>query len=592
MIVEMTVEQAMQLAMQLYTAGRLAEAEAVYRQVLAAAPQQSDALSMLGNIAMRVGQPVSAAKLLSRAVAIQPRSPVYRNTYGLTLVELTDLEDAEQQFRTAIELQPDYVGAWQNLGNTLRLKGQLVEALEVYLHILSLDPDNGWALSDVADVLTRLKRCEEAVGYAAKATKLMPSHPGFHNNLSAALVGLGRTSEALEACRTAVRLSAGAPPFNNNLGICLMEQGCVNQAIEAFCKAVEAAPNVAAYRSAYLYALQFDPTVDSQTLLREHQRWDQFHSPAASDPTPTFANDPTPQKRLRIGYVSADLRAHPVGRFMLPLLRNHDRTQFEVFAYTSDVAADEISAECRARCDHWKVIDRLSDDAAAQLIRAHRIDILVDLAAHSSGNRLAIFARKPAPVQVTYLAYPGTTGLKAIDYRITDPYLDPPDAPSTHYSEASIRLPETYWCYEPGTDTPAVAPLPAENTGAVTFGCLNAFRKISEAAQQTWAKLLKQVQGSRLIVHARDGAHRDLFTEILRGEGISTDRVEFLGFVPIEYYFHLYSRIDIGLDSFPTQAGRRRAIHFGWVCRLLPSPVIAPCFAAASVCYPISASRS
>ena len=197
----------------------------------------------------------------------------------------------------------------------------------------------------------------------------------------------------------------------------------------------------------------------------------------------------------------------------------------------------------------------MSDEQAAQCVRDDKIDILVDLSMHSAKHRLLVFARKPAPVQVTYLAYCSTTGMDAMDYRLTDPYLDPPGQGDANYAEESIRLPETHWCYEPGFPTPETGRLPALTAGHIMFGCLNNFSKASPGALATWARLLGAVPQSRLLLHAREGSHRQAFLDLLKQSGIDPARVRFTNSVNVYDYFKMYQGIDIGLDPFPCAGG-------------------------------------
>jgi predicted O-linked N-acetylglucosamine transferase (SPINDLY family) len=243
-----------------------------------------------------------------------------------------------------------------------------------------------------------------------------------------------------------------------------------------------------------------------------------------------------------------------VARFLLPLLANHDHQAVEVFAYAQVPVPDEMTQRLRSQTDAWRSLVGLSDDQAAELIRQDRIDILVDLAMHTSGNRLLVFARKPAPVQVTYLAYAGSSGLNTMDYRLSDPYLDPPGGDESAYIEQTIRLPDTYWCYRPVVDLP-LQPPPSVEKGFVTFGCLNNFCKMNEALLGLWAQALRAVPHSRLLLHAHEGSHRQRVLEYLQREGIERSRVNFAGKMPTEAYFGLYQSIDIALDTYPYGGG-------------------------------------
>ena len=247
-----------------------------------------------------------------------------------------------------------------------------------------------------------------------------------------------------------------------------------------------------------------------------------------------------------MGYVSPDFRNHVVGLFLLPLLEAHDHEHFEFYGYASVIAPDQITEHCRARCDVWRDVGSFSDEQLASVIRDDQIDILVDLSMHMANNRLLLFARKPAPVQVAYLACVGATGLSTMDYRLSDPYLDPPPIPEQAIDvEEAICLPETYWCYRPLVQAPDVSPLPALQTGWITFGCLNNFCKVSDSALAAWAALLQAMPTARLLLHALPGSHRDRSANFFAQQSVSPEQIQFVATVPIKDYYRLYHQIDV-----------------------------------------------
>jgi predicted O-linked N-acetylglucosamine transferase (SPINDLY family) len=257
------------------------------------------------------------------------------------------------------------------------------------------------------------------------------------------------------------------------------------------------------------------------------------------------------QRKLHIGYVSPDFREHCQSLFTAPLLSHHDRREFKIHCYAHLPAPDATSRRLAGFADVWRPIQSTSDAEVESMIRADGIDILVDLTMHMSNGRPLLFARKPAPVQVAWLAYPGTTGQKAIDVRLTDPWLDPPDFDDHRYVERSIRLPSTFWCYDPGAETPAVNTLPALAAGYVTFGCLNNFCKVSDLSLHLWGRILGAVPDSRLILLAAPGTHRSRVLDILQGFGITANRIEFVPYQARHAYLATYQRIDLCLDTLP-----------------------------------------
>jgi len=246
------------------------------------------------------------------------------------------------------------------------------------------------------------------------------------------------------------------------------------------------------------------------------------------------------------------LKRHPVGRFLVPLFSHHDHAQFEIHCYSGVRQPDEITARLKGYCDHWHDTAGVSDERLAEQIRLDHIDILLDLSMHMAHNRLLVFARKPAPVQATWLAYVGSTGLSAIDYRLSDPYLDPPGE-TEHYAEQTIRIP-SYWCYEP-QQSPPVSSLPAAGAGFITFGCLNNFCKVSLPTLKLWSEVLQKVDRSRLLIHSQPGSHLDATLRTFAERGIDPSRIAFAGFVPLEAYLMQHQQMDIALDTTPYAGG-------------------------------------
>ena len=281
------------------------------------------------------------------------------------------------------------------------------------------------------------------------------------------------------------------------------------------------------------------------------QRWNQKHAEPFKKWIQAHSKTQDPERRLRIGYVSPDFCQHVVGRNILPLLRGHDHGQFEIFCYSNVGRVDRLTDQFRGLADEWRDILNLTDAQAADVIRQDRIDILVDLALHTGGHRLGIFARKPAPVQVTFAGYPGSTGLDSIEYRLTDPYLDPLGLNDSFYSEKSYRLPDSFWCYDPLLGEIDINEPPVKSVGFLTFGCLNNFCKVNDVVLQLWARLLKTVSNSRLLMMAPEGRSRERVLDQLGKSGIDRQRMEFVGQQSRGEYLQTYHRVDIGLDTFP-----------------------------------------
>lgn len=512
-----TLAEAIHLARQHQQAGNLAEAEAICRQVLQVESQQVEALYLLSVIAIQVGR--------------------------------ADL--AIEHVRQVIERHPDYVPAYNLLGAALALEGKTAEAIVQYQHALRLKPDSPETHSNLGMALQQQGRLDEAIAHFRQAVQLMPDLAQAHNHLGNALNELGRLDEALACYRQTLQLQPNLVEAHSNLGATLLAQGELERALAAHQQALRLNPTYAAAHSNVILTLQLTPGYDAGAIGAECRRWDQVHAAHLTPVVPSHANDRSPNRRLRIGYVSGDFRQHPVGQCLALLLAAHEHVNFAIFCYASVARPDAITERCRTHADHWYDAVGLSDERLARRIHEDGIDILVDLALHTGGNRLLLFARKPAPVQVTFAGYPGTTGLRAIDYRLTDPYLDPPGLLDASYAEESYRLPHCFWCYDPLTEEPVVAPLPATSHGFVTFGCLNTFCKVNAAVLDLWARILRALPDARLQLLAEVGSQRQRTLDFLAQQGIAKGRLAFVSPRPRPEYLALYQQIDIGLDTFP-----------------------------------------
>jgi len=477
-----SAEQAFAAALEHHRAGRLAEAERGYRDILRSQPQHADSLNLLGVIALQTGNFEAAFTLVQRAVALRPDAALCRN----------------------------------NLGQILERLGRDDEALQCYEAALALD-----------------------AGYAEA-----------HNNLGLALARRDRLAEADAHYEKAIALDAQYAEPQTNRGNLLKDRGEIDGAIACYRRAVELRPDLSALHSNLLLALHYHADYSQADLQREHGVWAERHVARFAARRRPHENSRDPERRLRIGYVSPDFREHPVARFVLPLFREHDRRQVEVYAYSDVASPDPTTNLLRNRVDRWRDVATFADGQLAEAIRADGIDVLVDLAAHSGGNRLLVFARRPAPVQVTYLAYCSTTGVDAMDYRVTDRFLDPPGEWSG-YTETSLHLPHCYWCYS----EPQVRPTTARAAGPPTFGCLNNFAKVSDYTLELWTRLLLRVPEARLVLYARTEFHRDRVRRALRGAGVDEARAAFVGRQSLADYLLTYREIDVALDPHPYCGG-------------------------------------
>jgi protein O-GlcNAc transferase len=546
------VEPVFALASQHHQAGRFQEAEKLYRQVLAEQPNHPGAILHLGILAHQVGRNDLAIGLIRQSISLDPNIPEAYNNLGNSLHDTGRLDDAISAYRQAIALRPDYAEAHYNLGVALKNAGRVNEAIAAYRRTLVLMPDSGEAYNNLGVALKDAGQLEEALAAFRQAVRLRPNSGEAYNNLGTALKDTGQPiDDVIAAFREAIALNPDMAEAHNNLGSALKDIGQLDDALAAYRRAMTLNPSLRPPRHNYLYTLCFHRDYPPAAILAGLRHWnDIFVRPAAAR-TLGPDHDRSPDRRLCIGYVSSDFCSHCQNLFTIPLLSHHNHESFKIFCYASVRQPDAYTQRIAGYADVWRDVRQMNDANVCDLIRADRIDILVDLTLHMADTRLPIFAHKPAPVQVTWLGYPGTTGIDAIDYRLTDPYLDPPGLDDAVYSEQSVRLPHTFWCYDPLTDEPPVTPPPCRRNGFITFGCLNNFCKINDAVLSLWADVLKANADSRLLCLAPEGICRQTMLHRLAALGVDAARVEFASKRDRPAYLRLYEQIDIGLDTFP-----------------------------------------
>ena len=510
-----TVLQALQRALGHYQARRLNEAESICRGILSSNPSNADAIAMQGLIAFQSGNAPGACELLGRAIALQPRHAKFHNDLGLILSAMGRNEEAIRAFDEATRIRPQYAEAFNNLGT----------------------------------VLKRRLRLDEAIAAYERATQLTPDFAEGYYNLGNCLKERGLLDDAIDAYRRAISIRPNFAEALCNVGTALKDVGEHAEAVACQKRAEELKPDPG-IASTYLCTLQFDPAQSLAHILEEHARWDRTYAQPLTASAPSHENDPSPDRRLRVGYVSPDLCLHPVAYCLMPVFRNHDHESFEIYCYCDVEHPDSITARFRSCVDTWRTIRRYRDAQLAELIRSDQIDVLIDLVGHSNGSRLMAFARMPAPVRINWLGWPGTTGMESM-YRISDRYIDSPEAV---FRETTLFLPDSFWCFDPEVAEEVnaeVNPLPALAAGHVTFGCTNNFGKITNLTLDLWSEVLKAVPNSRLLLRAPTSRTRQRVLDRLVGNGIDSSRIEFGGKLPRQQYWELYHRIDVNLDATP-----------------------------------------
>ncbi len=544
------IEDTFRAAAQAHHAGRLGEAQTLYRQILAADPGHVEALHQLGLLAYQAARPDVAETLFQRAIGLDGSNPVFHSNLGLVLQAQGKLDQAVEAYQRGLALRSgDYVALF-NLGGALLQQGDLDEAEKAFRKSLALKPDLDGAWVNLGYALRHQGRLDEAVTAYEKAVALNPNLPDAHYNLGSTLLDQNRLKEAAAAFRRTIALKPDFVQAHINLGNVLLNQGKPAEAEAVYRRALALQPELANARDNLTMGLNYRSDLTPEAVFEAHRHWGARYPAPPAPP----ARDRDPDRRLKVGYVSGDFRHHAVASFLEPLLKAHDRTAVEVFCYAETPHPDAVTDRLKALADHWLFTVGMSDPDVAARIAADRIDILIDLAGYTEHNRLPVFALKPAPVQATWLGYPNTTGIRAIDYRLVDPITDPAGA-DAFATEKLVRMQEGFLCYAPPADVPEPAPSPHLAGGFVTFGSFNNPSKLSDAALPVWAAVLAAVPGSKLLLKGRafeDAESRALFEAAFAAHGVTADRL-ILRPIIREPAGHLaaYADIDIGLDPFP-----------------------------------------
>jgi predicted O-linked N-acetylglucosamine transferase (SPINDLY family) len=534
--------------------GQLEAAVTYYQRALAGNPHNVQILSNLGGVFNGLNQFEEAATCFQRALSVTPHNAEVHKDLGIVFYNQGKYLEAVNCYQQALRLNPNDAEVYRNLGMVFYLQSRFTEAMDCYQRALALNPSEVETYRNLGILLYELGYYHEAIDFYQRALIIDSKQVRTHNNLGSALMKLGHLTEAVACFQQALSLNPNDAGVYNNLGLTCRDMGRLAEAIEHFRKGLAINPLMFLY-SNLLLALNYATGYDTTTIFIEHQRFNEQYA----KPLPVFAKreNHSPQ-RLKIGYVSADFYHHAVAYVFEPILAHHDHQQVEIFCYYNTLKTDEVTARLQQYADHWVSCANLSEEALADRIKADQIDILVDLSGHTAGHRLLVFAGKPAPVQVTFLGYPNTTGLKSIDYRITDSYVDPAGTADQFSAETLVRLPGSYFCYRPRDDSPPINELPVLHSGYLTFGSLNGYYKLNLDLFRLWARVLEAVPGAKLLVKTKslnDPPTRQALLAQLAQLGVGPERLCLETFSPSPTHLTTYHRIDIALDSFPFTGG-------------------------------------
>ena len=484
----------------------------------------------LGRAFKKQGQLEQAACSFRRALEIQPNHTGSWKHLGRALRDLEKIDEAISCYQKALELKPQDGDTYYHMGNAFRAQNRIDQAIACFQKALDIDASLSLVHNNLGIVLFEQNKFDQAIRHLQKATQIDSGNFDFWNNLGAALHKCGKLEEAVTAYETCLKLKPDDAEACNNLAVAYKDRGKIEQAISAHFKALEFKSSYRAAHSNLLLAMHYHSQYSAEKIFKESQAWWHCHGvPVAG--VFSHTNVPDAARRLKVGYVSADFRQHSVSYFFLPLLGAHDRDQVEVYCYSGVKSPDHMTGRIEALADHWRSMVGIRDEAFAEQIYADGIDILVDLAGHTAGHRLLVFARKPAPVQVSWLGYPNTTGLANMDYRFSDAQADPQGEADDYHSETLIRLPHGFLCYDPPEVAPEVGGLPAAATGRITFGSFNTLPKINAGVIALWSQILHQVPASQLMLKCKqlaDEPTRRALEEMFASHGIGAERLSLL----------------------------------------------------------------
>jgi predicted O-linked N-acetylglucosamine transferase (SPINDLY family) len=588
-------------ALLLHQAGRIADAQAMCREILERAPRNFDALHLLGVTEYQSGRCDEAERLLGQALLVEPRSPAACSNHGIVLHELKRYEAALARFDRAIALKPDFAEAHSNRAMTLTELERFAEAVASCDKAIALKPDYPEAHSNRGNALCQMRRYEEAIASCDRAIALRPGYADALSNRGNALTELGRFDEALASYDQALALKPALAAAWVGRGNVFLNRNRYGEAFAAFQQALALKPDslkalaqlahyyerhgrmaeaIACYDRVLAVKPDFSEVISNkifaldlvpQAGFVEHQEarkewWRRIGAKIAAKSLPRHVNDRDAARRLVLGYVSSDFRRHSAATTFWPVLSNHDKTRFEVICYSCSAIRDDITKDFERVADRWIDATQLSDDELTERVRADKVDILIDLSGHSGGNRLGVFARKPAPLQVTAWGHATGTGLATIDYLFSDPVTIPEEMRPL-YAEKIYDLPCVIMSALPPIELPRGEP-PVLTNGHVTFGVFNRITKISDDALAVWARVLHGVPEAKLLM--KDGAYdemplRELMRQRFAAHGIAGERIDFLGSSPREQHLASFGRTDIALDPFPQNGGVStwEALHMG-----------------------------
>ncbi len=591
--------QEMNTLINLFNQGRFSEAEPLAKTMTTRYPQHGFGWKALGVILKHLNQHKEALPPIKMAAQLSPNDAEAQNNLGNALQELGQFDDAKRSFLRALEIDSGYAAAHNNLGNSLRALGQPDKAAASYRLATRIKPAYAEAHSNLGLALKELGQIDEAVASCRLALEIKPDYADAHNNLGSiffatgqlinaeasfrkalelkpdyaeaysnlggALLGLGHTTEAVSCYRRAIAIDPAYAKAYSNLGTTLHDSSQMEEKESLFRKALELNPDFHSAHSNLLFCLSQRDNIDPQSLFAEHRNFSIKFEYPLSNYRHQHSHNQDPARCLQVGFVSGDLCNHAVANFIEPILAHLSLfPELSLHAYYNHSTEDAVTARIKKHVHHWHSIVFTSDIALTEKIYSDKIDILIDLSGHTDKNRLLVFARKPAPIQISWMGYPGTTGLKAIDYYFADRFFLPPGLFDDQFTEKIAHIPAGT-AFLPYSNAPSVNTLPALNSDHVTFGSFNRPSKISRSVVALWAQLMRSMPDSKMLLGAMSQDNNSIMLiEWFEQEGIARERLLLHQRCGMETYLGLHQQVDICLDTFPYNGGTT-TLHALWM---------------------------
>jgi len=580
------------LASLLRDSGKLEESVVCYREAVRLSPGSATVHINLGETLELLGKTEEALQCFQKAVEVEPNAPNAHSRLGIAWFGRSREAEAQACFERVLKLGPDNIQARVALGIILGNRGNVEGSIAQFREAVRLAPESAEVHLNLGATLVRSGLLEEAIGSLRRAVELAEELPSAHYNLGVALEQMGQLDDALSAYQRTVALDSNFAKAHANIALILWTKSQYQKALEACDRALTINPNLAEahvtrgnilkdwgrveealkhYRQALtinpdlagahanlIFSQHYVSSYKVEEVQKEIALWNQRHTKALTPKRVQFSNPPVAGRRISIGYVSANLRTHPGGFFLGGAIAAHDRKAFKIYCYADLEAEDQHSHRIKANVDQWQLIRGMSDEAIASRIRADGIDILVDMNRFTGGGHLLAFARKPAPIQVTWMGGPiTTTGMETMDYVLTD-NIHTPAGYEKFFVEKVVRLNNAYAVYKAPPYAPSVGSLPALDVGRVTFGCFNYLAKIQSEAIALWAQILKDVPNSRMLLQSKAFAQEEMRQRIhalFADEGIDPARIVLCGGIRHHELLEKYNQVDIAFDPFPYSGG-------------------------------------